>query len=77
MNSYHSHRNLGIHNLFGGARISSICNAFFVPKIFAGVEYLNMSELFAMGPVQFSWPRGVAENSFTKPGFWEHFVDFS
>ena len=22
-------------------------------------------------------PRGVAENSFTKPGFWEHFVDFS
>ena len=37
----------------------------------------KMSELFAMGPVQFSWPRGVAENSFTKPGFWEHFVDFS
>ena len=35
------------------------------------------SELFAMGPVQFSWPRGVAENSFTKRGFWEHFVDFS
>ena len=35
------------------------------------------SELFAMGPVQFSWPRGVAENSFTEPGFWEHFVDFS
>ena len=30
-----------------------------------------------MGPVQFSRPRGVAENSFTKPGFWEHFVDFS
>ena len=30
-----------------------------------------------MGPVQFSWPRGVAETSFTKPGFWEHFVDFS
>ena len=30
-----------------------------------------------MGPVQFSWRRGVAENSFTKPGFWEHFVDFS
>ena len=29
-----------------------------------------------MGPVQFSRPRGVAENSFTKPGFWEHFVDF-
>ena len=30
-----------------------------------------------MGPVQFSRPRGVAENSFTKPGFWEHFVVFS
>ena len=30
-----------------------------------------------MGPVQFSRPRGVAENSFAKPGFWEHFVDFS
>ena len=36
----------------------------------------KLSELFAMGPVQFRWPRGVAENSFTKPGFWEHFVDF-
>ena len=35
-----------------------------------------ISELFAMGPVQFSWPRGVAENSFTKPGFREYFVDF-
>ena len=35
------------------------------------------SELFAMGPVQFSRPRGVAETSFTKSGFWEHFVDFS
>ena len=30
-----------------------------------------------MGPVQFSCPRGVAENSFTEPGFWDHFVDFS
>ena len=30
-----------------------------------------------MGPVRFSWPRGVAENSFTKPGFWEYFVDFA
>ena len=29
-----------------------------------------------MGPAQFSWPRRVAEISFTKPGFWEHFVDF-
>ena len=36
----------------------------------------DFSKLFAMGPVQFSWPRGVAENVFTKPGFWEHFVDF-
>ena len=35
------------------------------------------SELFVMGPVQFSWPRGAAENSWTKPGFWEQFVDFS
>ena len=38
---------------------------------------LDFSELFAMGPAQFSCPRGVAENSFTKPGFSEHFVDFS
>ena len=37
----------------------------------------SLSELFAMGPVQFSRPRGVAENPFTKPGFWEHFVDIS
>ena len=37
----------------------------------------NKSELFAMGLVQFNWPRGAAENLFTKPGFWEHFVDFS
>ena len=37
----------------------------------------NVSEPFAMGPVQFRRPRGVAENSFTKPGFCEHFVDFS
>ena len=27
------------------------------------------SEPFALGPVQFSWPCGVAENWFTKPGF--------
>ena len=27
------------------------------------------SEPFAIGPVQFSRPRGVAENWFTKPGF--------
>ena len=39
------------------------------------MEIFN-SELFAMGPVQFSWPRRVAENLFTKPGFWEHVVDF-
>ena len=30
-----------------------------------------------MGPVQFSWPRGVTENSFTKPGFWQLFVKIS
>ena len=35
------------------------------------------SEPFAIGPVQFSWPRRVAENWFTKPGFWDHFVSFS
>ena len=35
------------------------------------------SELSAMGPVQFRWPRGVAEKWFTKPGSWEHFVSFS
>ena len=29
-----------------------------------------------MGPVQFRWPHGVAENSFTKLGFGENFVDF-
>ena len=34
------------------------------------------SEPFAIGPVQFSWPRGVAENWFTKPKFWEDFVSF-
>ena len=34
------------------------------------------SELFAIGPVQFSWPRGGAENWFTKLGFWEDFVHF-
>ena len=28
------------------------------------------------GRWQFSWPCRVAENSFTKPGFWEDFVDF-
>ena len=38
---------------------------------------IMISELFAIGPVQFSWPRGVAENSFTKPGFWEHVVHSS
>ena len=36
-----------------------------------------MSEPCAIGPVQFSRPRGAAENSFTKLGFWEYFVDFS
>ena len=36
-----------------------------------------LSEPFAIGPVQFRCPRGVAENSFTKPGFWAHFVGFS
>ena len=30
-----------------------------------------------MGPVQFRRPRGVAQNMVTKPGFREHFVDFS
>ena len=28
-----------------------------------------------MGPVQFTCPRGLAEDSFSKPGFWEHLVD--
>ena len=35
------------------------------------------SEPFAIGPVQFSRPRGAAENWFAKLGFWEHFVSFS
>ena len=39
-------------------------------------DFSPLSELFAMGPVQFSWPRGVTENSFTKPGFWEGCVGF-
>ena len=43
---------------------------------FPGVRH-ELSELFAMGPVQLRCPCGVAENSFTKPGFWEHLVDFS
>ena len=30
-----------------------------------------------MGPVQFRWPRGVAEYSFTKLGFGNISVDFS
>ena len=43
-----------------------------------GFSCFFFSEPFAMGPVQFrfSWPRGAAENRFTKPGFWEHFVSF-
>ena len=41
------------------------------------LKHLLFWEPFAIGPVQFSWPRGVAENWFTKPGFWEHFVSFS
>ena len=36
-----------------------------------------VSEPFAIGPVQFNWPRGVAENWFTEPGFWEQFVSLS
>ena len=36
-----------------------------------------VSELFTMRPVQYSWPRGVAKNSVTKPVFWEQFADFS
>ena len=34
---------------------------------------LIWSELFAMGPVQFSRPVGVAESSFTKPTFCRFF----
>ena len=45
-------------------------------KIFGRPINLQL-ELFAMGPVQFSWPRGVAENWFTKLDFGEHFVSFS
>ena len=33
-------------------------------------------EPFAMGAVEFSWPRGAAKTWFTKPGFWEYFVGF-
>ena len=39
-------------------------------NILSGVWWLwKQSELFAMGPVQFRWPRGVAENRFTNWGF--------
>ena len=58
-----------------------ICYEKWLPEIiFACVSsgiFLYFLELFAMGPLQFSWPRGVPENWFTKPGFWEHFVSFS
>ena len=37
----------------------------------------GISEPFAIVPVQFSRPRGVAQNWFTEPGFWEHLVNFS
>ena len=51
-----------------------------IPSFFVGrMHYRNFadfvkttcfwSEPFAIGPVQFSWPRRVAENWFTKPGF--------
>ena len=38
-------------------------------ELWRSLGWIQTSELFTMGPVQFSWPRGVAENSFTKPGF--------
>ena len=40
------------------------------------ISGLFESELFVVGPVHFGWPSGVAQNRFTKPGFWEHFVGF-
>ena len=45
-------------------------------NVFIHSVHSTQSELFAMGPVQFSQPRGVTENWFTKPGFWENFVCF-
>ena len=48
-------------------------------KVFIEICMVRLScwmELCAMGPVQFSWPRGVAENWFTKLGLGEHFVGF-
>ena len=33
------------------------------------------SNQLAMGSVQFSWPRRVAEGWFTKASCWEHFAD--
>ena len=41
------------------------------------VYWVRNSEPFALGPVRFRWPRGAAENWFTKPWFWEHFVSLS
>ena len=38
---------------------------------------LLLLELFAMGPVQFSRPRGVAKNWLAELDFGEHFVSFS
>ena len=40
------------------------------------VDNFQKLELFAMGPVQLSLPRGVAEILFTKLDFGEHFVSF-
>ena len=34
--------NYRIHDLFGGARISRICNAYFLPKVFWDPQYENM-----------------------------------
>ena len=50
---------------------------YYLPKINClKIILKQLSEPFAIGPVQFSWPRGAAGNWFTKPGFWEHFVSF-
>ena len=49
----------------------------FLSNRFPHLSHILESELFAIGPVQCSWPRGVAVDWFTKPGFWEHLVALS
>ena len=49
----HAGGNCRIHDLFGGARIFRICNAYFLPKVFFGPQYGNMLDnSLPFGPAQ-------------------------